>query len=86
MLLVATFHTPHVHNIGFLRTQGDRLDPRVIEAWPRAARTDRARFEKLEAAYVRARYLASYSVAADELEWLTQRVAALSAAVQAMCA
>ena len=30
VLLVCTFYTPHVHNLGFLRTQAERIDPRVI--------------------------------------------------------
>jgi predicted nucleotidyltransferase len=28
VLLVCTFYTPHVHNLGFLRTQAERIDPR----------------------------------------------------------
>lgn len=43
--LVCTFYTPHVHNLGFLRTQAERIDPRLIEVWPRETRADRARFE-----------------------------------------
>ncbi len=56
VLLVCTFYTPHVHNLGFLRTQAERLDMRLVEAWPRERREDRARFEKLKEAYVKARY------------------------------
>lgn len=29
VLLVCTFYTPHVHNLGFLRTQAERIDPRL---------------------------------------------------------
>ena len=29
VLLVCTFDTPHVHNLGFLRTQDKRIDPRL---------------------------------------------------------
>src|SRR3546814_14946767 len=47
VLLVCTFYTPHVHNLGFLRTQADRIDMRLVNAWPRETPTDRARFEKL---------------------------------------
>src|SRR3546814_17919578 len=45
VLLVCTFYTPHVHNLGFLRTQAERIDMRLVNAWPRETRTDRARFE-----------------------------------------
>src|SRR5690348_1417195 len=47
VLLVCTFYTPHVHNLGFLRTQAERIDPRLTYVWPRETRRDRARFEKL---------------------------------------
>ena len=56
VLLVCTFYTPHVHNLGFLRTQAERIDPRLTYVWPRDNRKDRARFEKLREAYVKARY------------------------------
>ncbi|MGL3822179.1 nucleotidyltransferase and HEPN domain-containing protein [Sphingopyxis sp. R3-92] len=56
VLLVCTFYTPHVHNLGFLRTQAERIDMRLLDAWPRETRADRARFEKLKEAYVKARY------------------------------
>jgi uncharacterized protein len=56
VLLVTTFYTPHVHNLGFLRTQAERIDPRLTYVWPRETKRDRARFEKLKDAYVKARY------------------------------
>src|SRR5690554_536330 len=34
-LLVCTFYTPHVHNLAFLRTQAERIDKRLVDAWPR---------------------------------------------------
>lgn len=42
----------HVHNLAFLRTQAERIDMRLVDAWPRERREDRARFEKLKEAYV----------------------------------
>jgi predicted nucleotidyltransferase/HEPN domain-containing protein len=56
VLLVTTFYTPHVHNIAFLRTQADKLDRRLLQVSPRETRAERARFEKLKDAYVKARY------------------------------
>jgi len=38
VLLVTTFYTPHVHNLGFLRTQAERLDRRLQGIWPMASR------------------------------------------------
>jgi predicted nucleotidyltransferase/HEPN domain-containing protein len=86
VLLVCTFYTPHVHNLGFLRTQAERIDPRLIEVWPREARADRARFEKLKDAYVKARYSKHYRIAEDELAWLGERVEVLGQVVETICA
>ena len=85
VLLVCTFYTPHVHNLGFLRTQAERLDRRLVDAWPRETRADRARFEKLKAAYVKARYSRHYRITADELAWLAARVEELGQAVHSVC-
>ncbi|WP_184099372.1 nucleotidyltransferase and HEPN domain-containing protein [Sphingopyxis panaciterrulae] len=84
-LLVCTFYTPHVHNLTFLRTQAERIDPRLIDAWPREGRADRARFEKLKDAYVKARYSKHYRIDADELAWLGERVEELARIVEAVC-
>ncbi len=85
VLLVCTFYTPHVHNIAFLRTQADKLDFRLVTVWPRASRVDRARFERLKDAYVKARYSKHYRISADDLAWLSARVEELGQAVHAVC-
>ena len=85
VLLVCTFYTPHVHNLGFLRTQAERLDMRLVDAWPRELKVDRSRFEKLKEAYVKARYSKHYRISEDELVWLAERVEELGRAVQAIC-
>jgi len=85
VLLVGTFYTPHTHNLGFLRTQAERIDPRLVDAWPRDNRADRSRFEKLKEAYVKARYSKHYRISEEELAWLSERVEALGQAVQVVC-
>jgi len=55
-LLVCTLYSPHVHNLALLRTQAERIDARLVEAWPRETKSERARFEKLKEAYIKARY------------------------------
>lgn len=85
VLLVCTFYTPHVHNLGFLRTQAERIDPRLIDAWPRDSRADRARFQKLKEAYVKARYSKHFRISEEELAWLGERVDILGQAVQVIC-
>lgn len=85
VLLVVTFYTPHVHNLGFLRTQAERLDRRLIEAWPREKRAEQAIFEKLKEAYVKARYSSHYKISAEELAWLGARVEEFGRIVLAVC-
>ncbi len=85
VLLVCTFYTPHVHNLGFLRTQAERIDMRLVDAWPRELKADRSRFEKLKEAYVKARYSKHYKITEEELRWLGERVEELGRAVHAIC-
>lgn len=85
VLLVCTFYTPHVHNLGFLRTQAERIDPRLTYVWPRDTKSDRARFEKLKEAYVKARYSKHYHITKEELEWLSEQVEELGRVVHEVC-
>lgn len=85
VLLVCTFYTPHVHNLAFLRTQAERIDMRLVDAWPREKRADKSRFEKLKDAYVKARYSRHYRINSDELAWFDDCVEDLGGAVHAIC-
>jgi hypothetical protein len=49
-------------------------------------RKDRAMFEKLKDAYVKARYSRHYRISAEELAWLGDRVEELGSIVQTICA
>ncbi|MEV4933249.1 HEPN domain-containing protein [Sphingobium sp. LSP13-1-1.1] len=73
-LLVRTLYFPRSHNIKFLRSLAEDSEPRLIEAWPRATRIDRRRFELLKRAYVEARYSASYEIGNADLDALSQSV------------
>lgn len=85
-LLVCSFYSPHVHNLAFLRTQAERLDNTLGDAWPRETKADRSRFEKLKEAYIKARYSKHFRISAEELAWLGARVEALAAIVETICA
>lgn len=85
VLLVVTFYTPHVHNLAFLRTQAERLDRRLCYVWPGDNRRDRAMFEKLKEAYVKARYSKHYRISEEELAWLGERVEELGREVHEIC-
>lgn len=85
VLLVRQNYTPHNHNIAFLRTQAERLDVRLVHVWPRDNRKQRAMFEKLKEAYVKARYSKHYRISAEELTWLGEQVEELGRVVHAIC-
>jgi predicted nucleotidyltransferase/HEPN domain-containing protein len=85
VLLVCTFYTPHVHNLGFLRTHAERIDRRLAYVWPMDSRRERAMFEKLKDAYVKARYSKHYRISAEELAWLGACVEDLGRVVQEIC-
>ncbi|MBO6525636.1 HEPN domain-containing protein [Erythrobacter sp.] len=85
VLLVCTFYTPHVHNLGFLRTQAERIDRRLTYVWPRETKRDRSRFGKLKEAYVKARYSKHYRITKEELEWLGEQVEELGRVVHQVC-
>lgn len=85
VLLVCSFYTPHVHNLGFLRKKAERIDPRLTYVWPHDNRRARAMFEKLKDAYVQARYSKHYRVTDGELTWLGEQVEALGRVVHTIC-
>lgn len=85
VLLVCTFYTPHVHNLGFLRSQANLIDRRLIYVWPEDNRKQRAMFEKLKEAYVKARYSKHYRISEEELAWLGEQVEELGRVVHAVC-
>lgn len=82
---MCTFYSPHVHNLTSLRTQAERIDERLIGAWPREVKADRSRFEKLKEAYIKARYSKHYRISEEELEWLGARVDKLATVVETIC-
>lgn len=77
LLLVLTLYSPKSHRLNFLRSQAERLDSRLIEAWPRDTKFAQRGFELLRRAYVDARYSPHYKITAEELAWLGGRVAHL---------
>lgn len=85
LLLTLTFYTPYNHNIAFLRSQAERLNRRLFDIWPETSRKERAMFQKLKEAYVKARYSKHYRISEEELSWLGKRVEALGQAVHQLC-
>ena len=58
---------------------------RLVDAWPRELRADRARFEKLKEAYVKARYSKHYRISEEELMWLGEKIEELGRVVHSIC-
>ncbi|HSX53727.1 MAG TPA: HEPN domain-containing protein [Sphingomonas sp.] len=85
-LLVRTLYFPRSHNIKFLRSLAEDKEPRLVEAWPRTTKADRARFERLKRAYVEARYSASYAITSEDLDALAASIERLREIVAAVCA
>ncbi len=83
--LVLTLYSPKSHKLNFLRSQAERLVPSLIEAWPRETRFQQRSWELLRRAYVEARYSKHYKIGAEELAWLSERVAVLRDLVEAAC-
>jgi uncharacterized protein len=84
-LLVLTFYTPKLHNIEKLRDISEKLDARLTDAWPRDTRRTRRFFQKLKRAYVDARYSKHYTITAEELSWMAERIAILQDIVRTVC-
>jgi len=80
-LLVRTLYFPRSHNIKFLRSLSEDKEPRLVDAWPRATRFDRSRFERLKRAYVEARYSTSYAITNEDLDALAASIERLRAVV-----
>ena len=85
VLLVCTFHTPHVHNLGFLRRRAELIDRRLVHVWSQGSRQDRALFDKRKEAYVKARYSKHYRITKEQLDWLGVQIEELGRVVLAVC-
>lgn len=85
VLLVITLYSPKSHRLRVLRSAAERLEPRLIDVWPRDTKLSRRSFEQLDRAYVEARYSANYKITIDELGWLAEKVKLLENLVKDVC-
>ena len=81
-LLVRSQYVPRSHNLKFLRSLAEDREPRLVEAWPRATKVDRRRFELAKRAYVEARYSAAYTIDNDDLQAIRSAVTMLRDTVE----
>ena len=81
-LLVRSQYVPRSHNLKFLRSLAEDRETRLVEAWPRATKVDRRRFELAKRAYVEARYSAAYAIDGDDLQAIRAAVSMLRDTVE----
>lgn len=85
VLLTLTNYAPPSHNIKFLRSLAEEQDRRLAEAFPRDQHRDRAWFNTLNEAYVKARYSKHFEISEEALIWLGERTAVLHKLVKEVC-
>lgn len=81
-LLVRSQYVPRSHNLKFLRSLAEDRETRLVNAWPRATKVDRRRFELAKRAYVEARYSAAYAIDSDDLQAIRAAVTMLRDTVE----
>lgn len=85
VLLTLTNYAPSSHNIKFLRSLAEEQDRQLAEAFPRDQHRERAWFNTLNEAYVKARYSKHFEISAEALDWLIERAALLISLVVKVC-
>ncbi|MDK4737185.1 nucleotidyltransferase and HEPN domain-containing protein [Rhizobium sp. CNPSo 3490] len=85
VLLTLTNYGPPSHNLKFLRSLAEEQDRRLAEAFPRDQHRERAWFNTLNEAYVKARYSKYFEISEEALGWLAQRTALLLGLVETVC-
>ncbi|MBB2823196.1 HEPN domain-containing protein [Rhizobium phaseoli] len=85
VLLTLTNYGPPSHNIKFLRSLAEEQDRRLAQAFPRDQHRDRAWFNTLNEAYVKARYSKHFEISEEALGWLGEQTTLLVELVKRVC-
>lgn len=85
VLLTLTNYAPPSHNIKFLRSLAEEQDRQLAQAFPRDQHRERAWFNTLNEAYVKARYSKHFEISTEALKWLAERTALLLDLVKEAC-
>ncbi|MGO7090534.1 nucleotidyltransferase and HEPN domain-containing protein [Rhizobium leguminosarum] len=85
VLLTLTNYGPPSHNLKFLRSLAEEQDRRLAEAFPRDQHRERAWFNTLNEAYVKARYSKHFEISEEALGWLAEQTALLLELVKTVC-
>ncbi|WP_425342950.1 HEPN domain-containing protein [Rhizobium etli] len=85
ILLTLTNYGPPSHNIKFLRSLAEEQDRRLANAFPRDQHRERAWFNTLNEAYVKARYSKHFEISEEALAWLAAQTSVLLEIVKTVC-
>lgn len=85
LLLTLTNYGPPSHNLTFLRKLAEGRDRRLVDAWPRDQQRNRAWFNTINEAYVKARYSKHFEVSKEALQWVSARTGELHVLVKTVC-
>ena len=85
LLLTLTNYPPPSHNVKFLRSLAEEQDRRLADAFPRDQHRERAWFNTLNEAYVKARYSRHFEISDEALGWLGGRTGVLLELIKAAC-
>lgn len=85
VLLTLTNYGPPSHNVKFLRSLAEEQDLRLVEAFPRDHHRQRAWFNRINEAYVKARYSKHFEISEEAVVWLGEHTAHLLELVKVVC-
>lgn len=85
ILLVFTRYKPNTHDLLVLRKIANSLDNRLVKIFPLQGTENRRLFKLFRKAYVDSRYDPNYTITAEELTQLVQKVNELKAMTELLC-
>ncbi len=85
ILLVFTGYCPHEHLLDFLGYDASRFAPVWRELFPQTTETERERWQRLDRAYIGARYRKDFIVFWGDVEYLAPRVKKLLDVTETAC-
>jgi uncharacterized protein len=85
IFLVRTLYSPKTHNLNRLRALTEQLEPQLRSIWPTDNRLHKRAYNLLREAYIKARYSRDFTISAEELGWLGERVTMLQGLVRELC-
>jgi len=85
VILVYTGYKPKTHNLGKLKRYGKRFSEVLDGVFPDNTKEEKHLFDLLKRGYIDARYKAEYTITAEELSTLIERVGRLQLIAEQLC-